>query len=346
MWISSPKTRKPSASHDTYLADFSATDIHSALAKDISESGSQADFFEQLRQRRLVNLQTQVDNDWIRSQIASKNDMALAASRTKDWKQAQRLNEDILTLLDQVEYGSEMERQLKKFEYHIFAAQAAIAGKVYADANQHLQRGYDILRSYELIHDTRYNKFRVLCMAEELPKHVPHQLSGLSPITQDLQILLLLYDPTILSSEYVLTRYKAQQDAIRTYFTKRMSGKLCKAFWNMYWWDPATMQYRPSWTEAESELQAATGANNLEIRQLIFVDFPKAVQRRRTEAPQNTADQDRGFDILYREMEMALFAPPELRTDFKWLDKKYEEHVSIFRIPAKGKRVESEYMDS
>lgn len=97
------------------------------------------------------------------------------------------------------------------------------------------------------------------------------------------------------------------------------------------------MQYRPSWTEAEAELQAATGANNPEIGQLIFVDFPKAVQRRLTEAPQNKADQDRESDILYREMERALFAPQELRNDFKWLDKKYEAHVSIARIAAKGK---------
>ena len=294
-------------------------------------------FFEQLHQGQLGNLQTHIDNDWIWGQIASKNDMAIAASRTKDWTQAQRLNEDILTLLNRVEYGSEMERQLKKFEYHIFAAQAATSGKVYAAVIQHLQRGYDILQSYELIHDTRYNKFWVLCMADELPKDVPHQLGGLSPIAQDLQILLLLYDPTILSSEYVLKKNKSLQDAIRTSCTKRMSGKLFKTFWNVYWLDSATMQYRPSWTEAEAELQAATGANNPEIGQLIFVDFPKAVQRRLTEAPQNKADQDRESDILYREMERALFAPQELRNDFKWLDKKYEAHVSIARIAAKGK---------
>jgi hypothetical protein len=341
MWNSGPEITKSSAPPDTHsrakLVIFSATDIQSALAKDISKPGSQAVFFEQLRQGQLGNLQTQVDNDWIRGQIASKNDMALAASRTKDWKQAQRLNEDILTLLDQVEYGSEMERQLKKFEYHIFAAQAAISGKVYAAAIQHLNRGYDILRSYELIHDTRYNKFKVLCMADELPKDVSHQLGGLSPIAQDLEILLLLYDPTILSSEYVLTRYKAQQDAIRTYFSKRMSGKLFKIFLDVYWLDRVTMQHRPTWTEAEAELQAATGANNLEIGQLIFADFPKAVQRRLKEAPQDKANQDRESDILYREMERALFAPPELRADFKWLDKKYEAHVRIARISTKGK---------
>jgi hypothetical protein len=343
MWESGLETRGPSAPRDTdpraKLATFLAIDIQSALAKDISEPGSQAVFFEQLRQGQLGNLQTQIDNDWIRGQIASKNDMALAASRTKDWKQAQRLNEDILTLLNQVEYGSEMEIQLRKFEYHIFAARAAISGKVYAAAIQHLRTGYDILQSYEFIHDTRYNKFWVLRMADGLPRDVPHQLGGLSPIAQDLQILLLLYDPTILSSEYVLTRGGAQQDTIRTYFTSRMSGKLFKTFWNVYWVDRATMQYRPSWTEAEAELQAATGANNPEIGQLIFVDFRKAVQRILTEAPQNKADQDSESDILYREMERALFAPPKLRTNFKWLDKKYEAHVSIARIAAKRKSV-------
>jgi hypothetical protein len=333
MWKSGPETEGPSVPYDkkkrANLATYAATDIHSALAQDISEPGSRAVFFEQLRQGLLDDLQTQIDNDWIRGQIHSKSVLALSASRIKDWKQAQRLNEDILTLLDR-EYGPEMGRELK-FEYHIFAAQAALAGKVYAAATQHLQRGYDILQSYELIKDTRYNTFMVLSRAAELPKDVLHQLGGLSPIARDLQFLLLLYDPTILSSEYVLSKFKDQQDAIRTYFARRKSGELFKGFWNMYWLDQATMKYRPSWSEAEVELQVAIGASSLETGQLIFVDFPKAVHRISTEAPQNKAALDRESDILYREMEMALFAAPELRTDFKWLDKKYEMHVSIAR---------------
>jgi hypothetical protein len=336
MW-NGPETGRTRAPRDTNLENFSATEIQSALAKYISDPGSQAVFFEQLRQDQLRNLQTRIDKDWIMGEIASKNDMALAASRTKDWKQAQRLNEDILTLLDQVEYGSEMERQLKKFEYHVFAAQSAISGEVYAAAIDHLHRGYDILRSYELIQDTRYNKFRVLFMADQVPKGVPHQLGGLSPIAQDLQILLLLYDPTILSSEYILTRSKMQQDAIRTYFAKRMSGKLFKSFWNVYWLDSATMQYRPSWNEAEAVLQATTGANNPDLGQLLFIDFPEAVQRIIIETAQDKAGGAREYDNLYKEVERALFAPSELRINFKWLDKKYEAHVSCCRIAAKLK---------
>lgn len=51
----------------------------------------------------------------------------------------------------------------------------------------------------------------------------------------------------------------------------------------------------------------------------------------------NAADQGHAFNVLWREFERAVFAPPELRKDFQWLDKKYEENVSIASIAARGK---------
>jgi len=97
------------------------------------------------------------------------------------------------------------------------------------------------------------------------------------------------------------------------------------------------MQYRPSWNEAEAGLQATTGANDPDLRQLLFIDFPEAEQRIIKETAQDKAGWAREYDNLYKEVERALFAPPELRINFKWLDKRYEAYVSFCRIVDKLK---------
>ena len=343
MWKSGPEIDQPLSWHDLQMrqarGDSSKIDIESILAKDISEPGSQAKVFKMLRQAQLDNLETEMNTHWLLGQIQSKNVMALAASRSHDWKQAQRLNEDILTLLDQVEFGSKMKRCMKKFEFHIFAAQAATSGAAYEAAIQHLQKGYDIMYSYRFAHDTRYNMFKVLNMASLLPKDVSHQLGGLSPVVQDVQLLILLYDPTILDSEDFRKLPKNTQDKVRLdiFSTKgRMRGSLFAALWSDHFWDSTQGKFRPSFPVAATELLNATGANTVDFRQLIFVNFFKAVGRVPAEVP-NEADRGHAFLAAYRETERALFAPPGLRTDFRWLDKKYEEHVSIASIAARRK---------
>jgi hypothetical protein len=342
MWRSGPETVRPYAWHDVEerqiqaQGDLSMTDVLSVLAKDINDPGSQAEVFRKLRQVQLENLYPEMSTNFIPGQIQSKSLMALAASRAHDWKQAQRLNEDIIILQDQVEYGSKMERDLKKFEFHTLAAQAAHSGHVYTDEIQHLQKGYDILRSYELDHDTRYSTFKVLSMANEIPRDVSYQLGGLSPTAQALQLLTLLYDPTILDSGDVRKLSKNFQDIIRTDFSRRMNGTLFKAFWNNYCWDVSQRNFKPNFHIVGQEILIATGANDVEYAQLVFGDYWTAWLRIPAEVP-NAADQGHAFDILWREFERAAFAPPELKKDFQWLDKKYEEHVSTASISVVGK---------
>jgi hypothetical protein len=239
-----------------------------------------------------------------------------------------------LTLLDQVEYGSEMERRLKKFEFHTLTAQAAFSGVAYAAAIQHLQKGYDILHSYELARDTRYSMFKILSMANEIPIDVSYQLGELSPIAQALQLIILLYDPTILESEDVRKLSKNFQDTIRTDFTRRMNGTLFDKFWNNYCWDKTLRNFKLSFPIAGQELLIATGANNVEYVNMVFGDYWKAWLRIPAEVP-IVANQAQAFALLSRAVERAFFAPPELRKDFQWLDKKYEERVSIASIAAR-----------
>lgn len=345
MWKSGPEIKQPDSWQDVEMRQARGSSeryIESILAKDISEPGSQEKVFKKLRKAQLRNLETEMCTNWIPGQIQSKSLMALAASRLHDWKQAQRLNEDILNLLDQEEFGSKMERRMKKLEYHIFAAQAAARGAAYEAAIQHLQKGYNITQSYKLVHDTRYNMFKILSMASFLPKDVPHQLGGLSPILQDLQLLTLLYDPTILDSEDFRKLSKDSQDKVRSdiFSTRgRMSGKLIETFWSDYVWDSTQRILRPSFSEAAAGLMGAIGASSVDFGQLIFADFSKAMGRIPAEVS-NPADADLAYHTVYIEMERALFAPPELRTDFRWLDKKYEEHVSIcFQLLLGGSRV-------
>jgi hypothetical protein len=342
MWKSGPEPKRPLAWHNDQerkeqaKGEPSMTDVVSILAKDISDPGSQAEMFRKLRRVQLSHLDSETNLNWIPGQIQSKSLMALTASRTHDWKQAQRLNEDIIKLVDQVEYDSEMERDLRKFEYHTLAAQAAFSGGVYADDVQHLQKGYDILHSYELVRDTRYSMFKLLCMANQIPKDVSYQFSGLSPVAQALQLLILLYDPTILDSEDVRKNPKNFQDMIRADLTRRMNGTLFKAFWNNYCWDVGQRNFKPNFHIVGQEILSATGANNVKFGQFIFGDFWKAWFRIPAEVP-NAADQGHAYKILWREFERTMFAPPELRKDFQWLDKEYEEHVSIASIAATGK---------
>jgi hypothetical protein len=339
MWKSGPEAERPPSWHDIQerqmqaKGDSSIADVDSILARDISNPGSQAETFRKLRQVQLNTLSFETESNWIRGQIQSKSLMALAASRTRDWKQAQRLNEDILTLLDQVEYGSEMERRLKKFEFHIFAAQASFPGVAHAAVIQHLQKGYDILHSYKLVHDTRYSMFKVLSMANEIPKDISYQLGELSPIAQALQLLTLLYDPTILDSEDVRKLSKNYQDTIRADFTRRMNGSLFYKFWNSYCWDATVGNFKPSFPVAGQEFLTVSGADNVEYAQLVFGDYWKAWLRIPAEMP-NAADQAQAFVRLSKETERAFFAPLELRKNFQWLDKKYEEHVCIALIAA------------
>jgi len=335
IWKSGPDFGQVKPWHDLEMRqarEDSSIDIESVLAKDISEPGSQEKAFKTVRQAQLDNLETEMNILWIPGQIQSKRLMALAASRLHDWKQAQRLNEDILILLDQVEFGSEMERSMKKFEQHIFAAQSAISGAAYEAAVQHLQKGYDIMHSYRFAHDTRYGMFKVLNMANSLPKDVSYQLGGLSPVVQDVQLLILLYDPTILESEDFRKLSKNIQDKVRldVFSTNgMMRGNLFAALWRNYFWDSTQGRFKSDFPVTGTEIMNATGANRVDFGQLIFVDIFRAVGRVPAEVP-NVADRGRAFLAAYREAERALFAPPELRKDFRWLDKKYEEHVSIF----------------
>lgn len=229
-----------------------------------------------------------------------------------------------------------MERDLRKFEYHTLAAQAAFSGSAYADDLQHLQKGYDILRSYELDHDTRYSMFKLLCMANQIPKDAPCQFRGLSPVAQSLQLLMLLYDPTILDGEEVGRKPRNFQDMIRADLTKRMDGTLFKAFWNSYCWDVHQRSFKQNFHVVGQEILTATGANIVQYGELVFGDYWKACIRIPAEVS-NEADRGHEFGVLWREFERALFAPLALRKDFKWLDKKYEEHVSITSTAATGK---------
>jgi hypothetical protein len=121
---------------------------------------------------------------------------------------------------------------------------------------------------------------------------------------------------------------------IRTDFTRRMNGTLFDKFWNIYCWDKTLMNFRPSFPLAGQELLIATGANSVEYVNLVFGDYWKARSRIPAEVP-IVADQAQAFALLSREVERAFFAPPELRKNFQWLDKKYEEHVSIASIAAR-----------
>jgi hypothetical protein len=147
----------------------------------------------------------------------------------------------------------------------------------------------------------------------------------------------LLYDPTILDSEGVRKNANKFQDMIRANFTRRMNGTLFKAFWNNYCRDVSQRNFKPNFYIVGQGILSATGANNVVYGQLIFGDYWKAWLRIPAEAP-DAADQGHAFDVLWREFERAVFAPPELRKDFQWLDKKYEENVSIPSIAARGKK--------
>jgi hypothetical protein len=176
MWKDSPKIGWHDKEKRQKRKDSSEEDIFSIIVKDICEPGSQESVLKRLRKRHLKRLEIEMNTQWIPGQIYSKISMAIPACRLHDWKQAQRLCEDLLNLLDQAEFGSEMESRMMKFQLHYQAANAAISGRAYEAAIQHLQKGYDIMHHYRLAYDTRYGMFNILNMANGLSIYVSHQL--------------------------------------------------------------------------------------------------------------------------------------------------------------------------